>query len=255
MNRMNHAFTSHKRSAFTLIELLVVIAIIALLAAILFPVFASAREKARETTCVSNLRQVGMAVRMYVQDADETFPIFHAYNYNPAPGKPGHKGIEVELEPYTKSSGVFHCPDDNGGPTSRADVPGSEDYVQAYGSSYRFSAACFTVVHGPDGSYQNNAPIAAEYPEATVADASYVYPAETRIMRDEMFPFFDGKHDPDGSKYFYWPDYYQQWHPNGRGMVFADGHAKFIASEKAFQESRATPDGKRFIDGCWYYCE
>ena len=64
-----------KRNGFTLIELLVVIAIIAILAAILFPVFAQAREKARQTQCASNARQVGLATNMYLQDYDETFPI------------------------------------------------------------------------------------------------------------------------------------------------------------------------------------
>ena len=70
--------------AFTLIELLVVIAIIAILAAILFPVFAQAREQARATACVSNGRQIGLQVRMYVQDYDETMPIFYAYNSQPS---------------------------------------------------------------------------------------------------------------------------------------------------------------------------
>ena len=153
--RAARAFTPGKSSAFTLIELLVVIAIIALLAAILFPVFASARAKAREVTCVSNLRQVGMAVRMYVQDYDETFPIFHAYNFKaagmPGPGEPGHKGVEDQVLPYAKATGIFRCPDDTGSPVQEREVPGSESYWQAYGSSYRFMAACFTRVHGPDG--------------------------------------------------------------------------------------------------------
>ena len=72
------------KHAFTLIELLVVIAIIAILAAILFPVFAQARESARQTTCLSNMRQIGLAVRMYTQDYDETLPIFYVYNTQPA---------------------------------------------------------------------------------------------------------------------------------------------------------------------------
>jgi prepilin-type N-terminal cleavage/methylation domain-containing protein len=63
-----------RRQGFTLIELLVVIAIIAILAAILFPVFAQAREKARQTQCVSNCRQIGMGIQMYLNDWDETFP-------------------------------------------------------------------------------------------------------------------------------------------------------------------------------------
>ncbi|MBC8139140.1 MAG: DUF1559 domain-containing protein [Fibrella sp.] len=255
-DRSGNALQARFASAFTLIELLVVIAIIALLAAILFPVFAQAREKARETTCVSNLKQIGLATRMYVQDYDETFPIFHAYNSAIPPGQPGHKGVEAELEPYAKSRDLFRCPNDNGGPASRKDVPGSESYRDAYGSSYRFMAACFTVIHGPNGSYQNNAEIDPQYPEKTVTDADYVYPAETRIMRDEMFSFFDAKHDPGGTKYYYTPDFYEPWHQNGGAMVFADGHAKFYASELAFQKTRATPDGKNFIDDkCWYYCE
>src|SRR5881409_3505260 len=71
-----------RRPAFTLIELLVVIAIIAILAAILFPVFAQARERARMTTCISNMRQIGTSLMMYVQDYDETYPHirFHGFS-------------------------------------------------------------------------------------------------------------------------------------------------------------------------------
>ena len=72
------------RSGFTLIELLVVIAIIALLAAILFPVFASAREKARSIACLSNQKQIGLAVIQYVQDNDERYPQEHPFTNNPA---------------------------------------------------------------------------------------------------------------------------------------------------------------------------
>src|SRR4030088_2534226 len=91
------------RHAFTLIELLVVIAIIAVLAAILFPVFAQAKQAAKRTSCVSNARQVAISVKMYIADVDDTMPIFYAYNSQPPAGQTGHKGVEVQLLPYCKN--------------------------------------------------------------------------------------------------------------------------------------------------------
>ena len=91
------------RHGFTLIELLVVIAIIAILAAILFPVFARAREKARETSCSSQLRQLGLALHMYAQDYDEQFP-FDNYIGNP------HPMLLNGLYPYVKNRNLFYCP-------------------------------------------------------------------------------------------------------------------------------------------------
>ena len=72
-----------RKRAFTLIELLVVIAIIAILAAILFPVFAQARDKARQASCLSNMKQQGLAVHMYAQDYDEMVPPWWDYDYSP----------------------------------------------------------------------------------------------------------------------------------------------------------------------------
>src|SRR5437868_2812758 len=89
--------------AFTLIELLVVIAIIAILAAILFPVFAQAREKARQATCLSNLKQIGLGVLQYVQDNDESFPL--ATHWNDSQTK-----LMNAVVPYIKSGGVWYCP-------------------------------------------------------------------------------------------------------------------------------------------------
>jgi len=109
------------RKAFTLIELLVVIAIIAILAAILFPVFAKAREKARQTACTSNLKQMGLAILQYVQDYDETFPVGSGYN-GPCRGWAG------QVYPYIKSYNVFACPDDTTVPTS-----GSGFFTMSYG--------------------------------------------------------------------------------------------------------------------------
>ncbi len=94
---------------FTLIELLVVIAIIAILAAILFPVFASAREKARQTTCASNLKQLGLAFVQYNQDYDEVYPCGRIIT----PTQNFGVGWAGELYPYVKATAVYACPDDS----------------------------------------------------------------------------------------------------------------------------------------------
>lgn len=97
-------------SAFTLIELLIVIAIIAILAAILFPVFAQAREKARQTSCLSNLKQEGLAMLMYVQDNDETYPLHESV------GPDGFFYIwssTYTLQPYQKNKQVLRCNSDS----------------------------------------------------------------------------------------------------------------------------------------------
>ena len=101
-----------KRSAFTLIELLVVIAIIAILAAILFPVFAQAREKARGISCLSNLKQAGLAYAMYTQDYDETTPLQNSPSFNDASGNYASGGYWYRLiQPYVKNWQLMLCPD------------------------------------------------------------------------------------------------------------------------------------------------
>ncbi len=105
-----------KKRGFTLIELLVVIAIIAILAAILFPVFASAREKANQTSCLSNLNQLGMSMNMYVQDFDQTFPAWN-WNFfcnggNNGAARDSAAFWTMAIYPYVKSTGVYKCPDD-----------------------------------------------------------------------------------------------------------------------------------------------
>ena len=99
------------RKAFTLIELLVVIAIIAILAAILFPVFAQAKEAAKKASCLSNTKQLGLSISMYINDSDDTYP--HAYVYEIG-GPTNNRRDEWSyiLQPYVKNVDIFKCPTD-----------------------------------------------------------------------------------------------------------------------------------------------
>jgi prepilin-type N-terminal cleavage/methylation domain-containing protein len=147
---MYRFLSSSRRRGFTLIELLVVIAIIAILAAILFPVFARAREQARKTVCLSNLKQIGLASLMYVQDYDETFPwlmqdgrnnddntglsrgmVTSPINLN------GVRGLFMEFvfQPYIKNYGIFACPTLGSDPP-KFDAIGVLNEYGSYGYAY-----------------------------------------------------------------------------------------------------------------------
>jgi prepilin-type N-terminal cleavage/methylation domain-containing protein/prepilin-type processing-associated H-X9-DG protein len=117
------------RRGFTLIELLVVIAIIAILASILFPVFARAREKAREANCMSNQKQIGLAIHMYAADYDNLMPIANADTVTYGP--PGLKDV---ILPYCKNTQIFRCPSDK------------NQYFQTHGTSYDYGTEGFSVI-------------------------------------------------------------------------------------------------------------
>jgi prepilin-type N-terminal cleavage/methylation domain-containing protein/prepilin-type processing-associated H-X9-DG protein len=118
MSRNTSRWMRRHEAGFTLIELLVVIAIIAILASILFPVFAQARAKARQTSCLSNLKQISLATAMYKQDYDESFPYWNwirSCDYAPS-GCAGDGRLESLwiscIYPYTKNSAIYACPSD-----------------------------------------------------------------------------------------------------------------------------------------------
>ena len=140
-----------RNGGFTLIELLVVIAIIAILAAILFPVFARAREKARDATCLSNLRQLGTALHMYAADYDDLLPIAWEYTAapDPMPDPPvtfGTPGIKDILHPYVKNSQIYQCKSDK------------DRMFATQGTSYSYAYGFLS----PDVAFNNPEPI--DYP-------------------------------------------------------------------------------------------
>jgi prepilin-type N-terminal cleavage/methylation domain-containing protein/prepilin-type processing-associated H-X9-DG protein len=119
-----------RKTGFTLIELLVVIAIIAILAAILFPVFARARENARRASCQSNLKQIGLSWMMYTQDYDSRLPVYEGATHT------GNSGTVMPLlAPYVKNGQIFYCPSGRGGSVSPYGDALSSPYA-AYGTHY-----------------------------------------------------------------------------------------------------------------------
>ncbi len=256
------------RRAFTLIELLVVIAIIAILAAILFPVFAQAREQARSISCVSNLSQIGLAVHMYAEDYDEVFPmggytaqrnweenpdlnVYAAgapcYDFNPAwkgvklPGIPGpaFTGCEygsefyrilmyVQLFPYIKNVQVWYCPSD------KFYQPNPTNLGEGMQSYHYF----------PNWVYNNWCPSGGPFP---------------------CVKYSDGKRDLSGQPVSELSDYYSQrilftergvfgWegtdsivggnsntnHPRGYNAMYFDSHVKMVPFGKKWTTTPAT---------------
>lgn len=207
-------------AAFTLIELLVVIAIIAILAAILFPVFAQAREKARQTACLSNEKQISTAVFMYMQDYDETYPIDldtgRSYYW---PGL---------VDPYAKSSGIYVCPD-----RSDIDWTGPTDGRVAYGINYWLSARYYrdatmagvkrpaeTVFIGETGSTVKQPGLGGYY----LCYPSYYGASTARTSGIYGLDYYNAALNPP-----YAPARLTDRHNGGLNVLWADGHAKWIS--------------------------
>jgi prepilin-type processing-associated H-X9-DG protein len=208
-----------------LIELLVVIAIIAILAAILFPVFAQVREKARQTSCTSNIKQLNLAVTQYVQDYDETFPIVEVNgSFGSYPQYSGQYwgSWMPEIYPYVKSAGVFRCPDAVSHTTFSFNGPSLE--VQSYGMNQ-------SIIGGPSVTLAQlnqpaGLPLLADCIDPLFYDPSRIYNANETGANG--FWGSDGPVNPSWAR-----------HKTGSNIGFADGHVKFL------QNSTIGPDPSR----------
>ncbi len=208
---------SRRRRAFTLIELLVVIAIIAILAAILFPVFARARESARRITCNSNLKQLGTAIMMYAQDYDETYPTGgNWHGSGPDIDKNYLQGNRAKINTYVKNEAVWHCPDDASWDTKSNPVK----YYTSYGTE--FDAWYNTYYWDPAiGGDQSKCKGGCNAAMQGVSLAAVPQPAEKGVLFDQL-GFHVGLYDVlirdpktkqvvDGAR---------------RNVLYADGHVK-----------------------------
>ncbi|MES2462480.1 MAG: prepilin-type N-terminal cleavage/methylation domain-containing protein [Armatimonadota bacterium] len=224
---------NHSR-AFTLIELLVVIAIIAILAAILFPVFASARAKARQAACLSNGRQVGTAIMMYVQDYDETYP--HSHEGFAQPGQAGYfiayASWIQEIFPYMNNTSLLTC-------TDRMATQGDLDYVYYLPLPGRPNFL-FNYMHNIGGNERvfKSGRNDTDYERAAVTMAEIGRPADFGLVADSGFVLFPDvdrimNANSPGGRCGNWADGADTpceggaRHQGGSTVIFADGHAKW----------------------------
>jgi prepilin-type N-terminal cleavage/methylation domain-containing protein/prepilin-type processing-associated H-X9-DG protein len=170
------------RTGFTLIELLVVIAVIAILAAILFPVFAKVREKARQTACVANLKQLGLAFMQYNQDYDESMPPAFDPSY-PGVG-PGQGGWAGAIYPYVKAKGSYACPSD--GTINRS--PGKISY--AFNENLYWKGTAWDEYFSGRDSYGTTSAYTAPANTVELFEVENFYPTDdwTNAATDDVSP-------------------------------------------------------------------
>lgn len=244
-------FTYRRRAAFTLIELLVVIAIIAILAAILFPVFAQARESARSVSCLSNTKQIALGQLMYSQDYDETIIPWEVVNRSISTLDLQIAGVwTTTIQPYVKNTQILFCPSYNEAMTAKA-----MDQADCDGTGSAGSASTTWIPPGTTGGPKNNGYLAhygiafhgvfgsctqsdphAYYPGTDYAYqetlASVVAPARTANIGDSFTIIRNSGASPGGLRIataFGCEARYR--HKNSGGnFSFLDGHSKYVTN-------------------------
>ena len=234
-------------AAFTLIELLVVIAIIAILAAILFPVFAQARESARQSSCLSNMKQFGLANTMYVQDYDETMP--QTYYYVNANGV-GRLHWTMMLQPYIKNLDLFRCPSD-ADPTLAGSSGGFPD-AQAPRISYLPN---YAVMPAWDGiPVVTLAQIGTPASVIAYAEKRYKVPNSTKILKTYVGVSGFYPNEPRGGCF---GTYYRTCTMDDVATMIATGKDKPCELPRVFFDRHKGGSNYNFVDGHakWYRLE
>lgn len=221
-----------RRTGFTLIELLVVIAIIAILAAILFPVFAQAREQARKSACLSSSKQIGLAEMMYAQDYDETYCTISDWNQRHAPWEAGFPNWTSQLQPYIKSYQLS----ENGCPSARhprspwGELPDPNDGNRAatnmgpsYARNHMFGLNSLNQQMGPN-TFTSLGQV--QIPAETIVDAECGTVDGGSRYGTYMVPFWYINYYYDFGPSEWWRP--PNAHTGGMNVVWSDGHAKWI---------------------------
>lgn len=220
----------HKKDykGFTLIEILVIISIIALLAAILFPVFARARENARRSSCQSNLKQVGLAESQYVQDYDEKFP-FTSIDTQPGTLIPLYTNFMDIVQPYVKSTQIFTCPSRSNLKVEGSIIPVGYkptmnwEYGSCGGINNEFGDGLHPEREASGGT--RNGPIVSLSEIGEVVTTITLF--ESNFSYDDYRSCDNQTSNPPAAA----PDR----HFNGCNLVFVDGHVKWFQSNRITQ--------------------